>query len=474
MNPAPLPTIIPHIGDLQPWAQSMFYATGQRVAANGNIYQCVVQGTSSGAGTGPAGGGAGIADGTATWNFQAAISAAWTALTGYTIGDVVTNDGGKLYVALNTETSGNSGGPTGTGGAIGDGGMVWAYTTTAVAQQTQPTSRTGDIGLVPGSKLFAQYENWWKALVIPWLYYLRDLAADTWTWAAAHIFLALVTLKEEATLLIPQLKTTNNGNVWRSGFDHIGFPSAKPIIQWHESWHNYIAAATSAGPLWSGSPWTIRGTQLGTGSITTGASATATYASPSMQLQAGNANADNLYLMTGIDDTTATGGVFIPSSTTLEFAVEWLAALSLFVTNSSSYFMGFCPLNTVDPSISWTTGGTPSGFFFRKLSGNAKWDCITGAGAGAQVSTLVGPSPANNEFHRFRIEFHGSAASGYSSDATVRYFIDDALVATHVHASGNWPTLVQRFGFGCLRGAGGQVNTLVAGGVFYQMSPLDI
>lgn len=53
------------------WTQSTAYVAGMTAysANSGNIYLCATPGTSSNAGTGPAGTGNGIADGTATWNY---------------------------------------------------------------------------------------------------------------------------------------------------------------------------------------------------------------------------------------------------------------------------------------------------------------------------------------------------------------------------------------------------------------------
>lgn len=51
---------------------------------------------------------------------------AWTATTGYVIGDRVVN-GGNVYRCTVAGTSGNTGGPTGTGSAITDGNCTWAY-----------------------------------------------------------------------------------------------------------------------------------------------------------------------------------------------------------------------------------------------------------------------------------------------------------------------------------------------------------
>lgn len=58
---------------------------------------------------------------------------AWADTTGYVEGDLVLNDTGKLYYATDPGTSAASGGPTGTGTAIVDGGVVWRYIATVSA-----------------------------------------------------------------------------------------------------------------------------------------------------------------------------------------------------------------------------------------------------------------------------------------------------------------------------------------------------
>ena len=198
MPPAPLPSTVPHFGDLDNWTGTTFYALGQRVLNGANIYQCVTQGTSAGAG-GPVGGGAGIVDGSVTWDFVCAASTPWAPLTTYARGDIVTNDGGKLYQALNALTSAGAGGPTGTGGVIPDATMLWTYVGTIIGQRTTPTSRTADVGNRPGAPFFAQYRNWFDAWVTKWIYYLRDLAAQTWTWTGAHEFVVAPTFDAGAT-----------------------------------------------------------------------------------------------------------------------------------------------------------------------------------------------------------------------------------------------------------------------------------
>jgi len=52
----------------------------------------------------------------------------WQASTAYAVGDIITNDSGKVYTCDTAGTSASSGGPTGTGANITDGGARWDYT----------------------------------------------------------------------------------------------------------------------------------------------------------------------------------------------------------------------------------------------------------------------------------------------------------------------------------------------------------
>ena len=64
--------------------------------------------------------------GGATCHEQGIVSMAWAGSTAYAVGNYVTN-GGNLYRCTTAGTSASSGGPSGTGGSISDGGAVWAY-----------------------------------------------------------------------------------------------------------------------------------------------------------------------------------------------------------------------------------------------------------------------------------------------------------------------------------------------------------
>lgn len=79
------------------------------------------------------------AENSASWSKVASGTAqAWASNTLYAIGDRVTN-GGKVYVCAVSGTSAGSGGPTGTGSGIADGGATWNYVSATVANVIGPS-----------------------------------------------------------------------------------------------------------------------------------------------------------------------------------------------------------------------------------------------------------------------------------------------------------------------------------------------
>lgn len=63
------------------------------------------------------------------------MPSAWVGATSYTVGQLVTHDSGKVYMAVRAGTSAASGGPTGTGTGIADGiglgAVLWDYVDTS-------------------------------------------------------------------------------------------------------------------------------------------------------------------------------------------------------------------------------------------------------------------------------------------------------------------------------------------------------
>lgn len=62
----------------------------------------------------------------ATTHIQGLVSDAWQGSRAYAVGDQVHN-GGNLYRATAAGTSASSGGPSGTGASIVDGGVTWTF-----------------------------------------------------------------------------------------------------------------------------------------------------------------------------------------------------------------------------------------------------------------------------------------------------------------------------------------------------------
>src|SRR5262249_33679571 len=62
----------------------------------------------------------------------------WAALEDIALaGQIRTNDGGKWYTCTVPGTTGNSGGPTGTGASISDGSVTWKYVVTGDANEAR-------------------------------------------------------------------------------------------------------------------------------------------------------------------------------------------------------------------------------------------------------------------------------------------------------------------------------------------------
>ncbi len=114
-----------------PWAATTAYVVGDRCTNDtAKTYQCTVAGISAGSG-GPIGTSAAITDGTVTWEYKEVSTTVnnwcWRATTAYVVGDIVSNDKGKMYLCFVAGTSAGSGGPTGTSYSITDGTVYWRW-----------------------------------------------------------------------------------------------------------------------------------------------------------------------------------------------------------------------------------------------------------------------------------------------------------------------------------------------------------
>lgn len=126
------------------WATGITYAVGDQVLSGGMIYTATVAGVSAVA---PSSAldpmGLGIVDGTVTWNYTSYALPAWAGNTAYAVNNRVKNNG-NIYRATVAGTSALTGGPSGTGGAIVDNGVTWAYETpeSGCATLTYPDNST--------------------------------------------------------------------------------------------------------------------------------------------------------------------------------------------------------------------------------------------------------------------------------------------------------------------------------------------
>jgi hypothetical protein len=206
------------------WAPLTVYSVGSItqagsfVANGGNTYVCIIPGTSAGSG-GPTGTGSDITDGTCHWAYVSANTAPtllvsfgttsgeagygthtvfsttggrfliycdeengmyiysetggtwtktasdttvlWSPATVHLVGDKVVNDSpAKVYTCTTAGTSAGSGGPTGTGGAIADNTVVWAYQHAQAASAIGPSQADHRLGYAADPANFAAVCVW--------------------------------------------------------------------------------------------------------------------------------------------------------------------------------------------------------------------------------------------------------------------------------------------------------------------------
>lgn len=81
------------------------------------------------------------------------LAPAWAITTVYVIGEVVTNDAGKVYIATTGGTSAGAGGPAGVGVGIADNTVVWKYVGTLATFLPGPTPFAPSLtaGLAPAN-----------------------------------------------------------------------------------------------------------------------------------------------------------------------------------------------------------------------------------------------------------------------------------------------------------------------------------
>ena len=123
-----------------PWTALHRYGVGERCTNDtAKTYECTIEGKNAAAG-GPTGTTSAITDGTTTWSYVEASTAAnnWChiVLTAYKVGDLVSYDTGKVYVCTTAGTTAAANPPIGTASDIVDGTVRWAYYATIRANRT--------------------------------------------------------------------------------------------------------------------------------------------------------------------------------------------------------------------------------------------------------------------------------------------------------------------------------------------------
>ena len=314
----------------------------------------------------------------------------------------------------------------------------------------------------------AQVFNWVLNLLYLWMAYLNDLSNQVWIWTNTHLFEKAVTTKENAEKT-PQLQTINGDDLLMGGFDRLGFPSARPSLNWIENWLDQFQA-TADGLVFANSKWcfsALSGTSQGTSSqvVAKADIAVAPYF-PTAYVFPGNAINNAAFISTGNNNIGNVGGLLrLDNDPDVQLVAEWTAALEAHA-NSTDYYMGFTLMGGLDFDATH-----PHMIAFKRPSsgGGGQFQACVGDGTNLPLVQGSGIAPSTNiEFHRFRIEIHG-ANSRYGQN-TVLFFVDDTLVGAEVQT--NLPTGPLVLAFGGKRNANSETNGLFVGPVHVRRSTL--
>jgi hypothetical protein len=200
------------------------------------------------------------------------------------------------------------------------------------------------------------------------------------------------------------------------GIDDAGLPSLGNRTEFRETWMwaGSLAAATASPVTNSSTVWNFT---FATGAPTYSAASGWTGYGHGGGLQL------NLPTTTGTTALLATNvGLFsLAHLTNIYGVLEWAASLSIVGANNYTYNMGFA---------NGTMGSAnPGGAFFQKTSAQTNWQCVTN-NAGASQSTIIdsGVAPVAGVPNNFRIEHYGAGSTVGAT--TIKFYIDNALVAT--------------------------------------------
>ena len=236
---------------------------------------------------------------------------------------------------------------------------------------------------------------------------------------------------------LPQILLKDLSGHERWMVDHSGLPGG-PINVFREEWRVPFTANTtgaiSVNPFWY---MAAAGTPSSSGPEAAGTS-TSAYGGNAMRLQILNTLNNKLTLS------------------------SQLQQMKLLASQSWSFWFDFAMDSNANPngftfwaglSGSRDPSAPASGYaWFKKASTDTNWKCETNDGTTTNSQDSgVAPSTGYASIQRFKIEVHG--ASTYVGANTIRFFINDAIVAT---STTNLPTAAQYIAFGglCTTGSG--------------------
>lgn len=117
------------------WTDATYYSAGNYATNGGSLYVATTGGTPQSGGTGPSGTGAAITDGTVVWAYKATPT--WSALTEYVPGDHVINTNSRYYVCVTPDgkaSKSSKNQPNWTATQLTDGSVTWTVVTTPYEQ----------------------------------------------------------------------------------------------------------------------------------------------------------------------------------------------------------------------------------------------------------------------------------------------------------------------------------------------------
>ncbi len=280
--------------------------------------------------------------------------------------------------------------------------MTWTYIAVVAGQQTQPTSRTGDIGAVPGGRAFAQYFNWWFAKILLWIYFVRDMVAQLRIQPTIADTAPVATFADQA------------GKV-RTLIDHNGYLLGR-VCRLHEDWFNEDGTSSTVSAGAQRGKWTNSSVGTGTVSYNGPNSAVGFPLSPYVSIGPTTANNDST---TWATITTAFPPFAATAAGDALIVAEWEMSLNAVGANHFTVFVGFAS------ALDFAAAGDYA--YVTKATGDTNWKFIHADAVGGAITAVdLGVTPAQDVADRFKLELVGANALG---GKRIRVFVNDVLRA---------------------------------------------